>query len=73
MRSRRSATSGAASSVGQSNTAEGRSIDRRAFCNASGKLRPIAIASPTLFIVVVNVVSAPGNFSKANLGTFTTM
>jgi hypothetical protein len=32
----------------------------------------MAIASPTLFIVVVNVVSAPGNFSKAKRGTFTT-
>ncbi len=48
------------------------SSDRSAFCSASGKLRPIAMASPTDFIVVVRVGSAPGNFSKANRGTFTT-
>ena len=36
------------------------------------KDRPIAIASPTLFIVVVRVGSACGNFSKAKRGTFTT-
>ena len=45
---------------------------RRAFCSASVKLRPIAIASPTDFMCVVSVGSAPGNFSKANRGTFTT-
>ena len=33
---------------------------------------PIAMASPTLFIVVVSSGSAPGNFSNANRGTFTT-
>ena len=48
------------------------SSDRIAFCSASGKLRPIAIASPTDFIVVVSSGSEPGNFSKANRGTFTT-
>ena len=48
------------------------SSDRKAFCSASGKLRPMAIASPTLFMWVVSVVSAPGNFSNANLGTLTT-
>ncbi len=36
------------------------------------KLRPIAIASPTDFMWVVSVGSAPGNFSNANRGTFTT-
>jgi hypothetical protein len=36
------------------------------------KLRPIAIASPTDFIVVVRVGSAAGNFSNANRGTLTT-
>ena len=36
------------------------------------KLRPIDIASPTDFIVVVSVASAPGNFSNANRGAFTT-
>ena len=49
-----------------------RSIERSAFCRASVKLRPIDIASPTDFIVVVRVVSAAGNFSKANRGTLTT-
>ena len=48
------------------------SIERSAFCSASGKLRPIAIASPTDFIVVVSVGSAFGNFSNANRGTLTT-
>ena len=32
------------------------------------KLRPNDIASPTDFIVVVSVGSAPGNFSNANRG-----
>ena len=36
------------------------------------KLRPRAIASPTLFMVVVRVGSAAGNFSNAKRGTFTT-
>ena len=49
------------------------SSDLSAFCKACVKLRPIAIASPTLFMVVVRVGSAAGNFSKANLGAFTTM
>ena len=48
------------------------SSERSAFCSASVKLRPIAIASPTLFIVVVSVGSAAGNFSNANRGTLTT-
>jgi hypothetical protein len=30
------------------------------------------MASPTLFIVVVSSGSAPGNFSNANRGIFTT-
>ena len=37
-----------------------------------GTSGPSAIASPTLFIVVVSSGSAPGNFSNANRGTFTT-
>jgi len=49
------------------------SSDLRAFCSASGKLRPMAMASPTLFMWVVSVGSAPGNFSNANRGTLTTM
>ena len=48
------------------------SRERSAFCSASVKLRPIAIASPTDFMCVVSVGSAAGNFSKANRGTFTT-
>ena len=48
------------------------SRDRMAFMSASGKDLPIAIASPTDFIVVVNRGSASWNFSKANLGAFTT-
>ena len=48
------------------------SIERSALPSASAKVRPIDIASPTDFIVVVSVGSAPGNFSKANRGTFTT-
>ena len=48
------------------------SSDRITLPSASVKLRPIDIASPTDFIVVVSVASAPGNFSKANRGTLTT-
>ncbi len=48
------------------------SSERMAFCSASTNDRPIAIASPTDFIVVVSSASAPGNFSKANRGIFTT-
>ncbi len=48
------------------------SSERIAFCSASTNERPIAIASPTLFIVVVSSRSAPGNFSKAKRGIFTT-
>lgn len=49
------------------------SSERSAFCRASGKDRPIAMASPTDFMWVVRVVSAPENFSNANRGTLTTM
>lgn len=48
------------------------SSDRMAFCSASGKDRPIAMTSPTDFMVVVRPESAPGNFSNANRGTLTT-
>jgi hypothetical protein len=48
------------------------SIERIALLSASAKLRPRLIASPTDFIVVVSSGSAPGNFSNANLGIFTT-
>ena len=56
----------------QSNRAFLSSRLRSAFCSASVKLRPIAIASPTDFMCVVSVGSAAGNFSNANRGTFTT-
>ena len=48
------------------------SIERSAFCSDSWKLRPIAIASPTDFIEVVRVGSAPGNFSNAKRGILVT-
>ncbi|CAB5038124.1 unannotated protein [freshwater metagenome] len=59
--------------AGQAKIASFFSRERKAFWSASVKLRPMAIASPTLFIVVVNVESAFGNFSNAKRGTFTTM
>ena len=48
------------------------SIERRAFCSDSGKVRPIAIASPTDFIDVVRSGSVPGNFSNVKRGTLVT-
>ncbi len=48
------------------------SSERSAFCSASVKFRPIAMASPTDFMVVVSVESAEGNFSKAKRGALTT-
>jgi len=54
------------------NPNEPTSRPRSAFWKASLKVRPIAIVSPTLFICVVSRLSASGNFSKANRGTFTT-
>jgi hypothetical protein len=48
------------------------SSERRAFWRASGNDRPMAMASPTDFMCVVSVWSAPANFSNANRGTFTT-
>ncbi len=45
---------------------------RSAFCSDSWKVRPIAITSPTDFMAVVSVGSAPGNFSKAKRGIFVT-
>jgi hypothetical protein len=48
------------------------SSERSAFCSASGKVRPIAMASPTDFMDTVSCGSAPGNFSKVNRGIFTT-
>ena len=48
------------------------SSERSTLPNASVKLRPMDMASPTDFIVVVRVSSAPGNFSNANRGALTT-
>ena len=48
------------------------SIERSAFCSDSWKVRPIAIASPTVFIEVVSSGSAPGNFSKVKRGILVT-
>ena len=42
------------------------------FCSASLNVRPMDIASPTDFIAVVRVGSAPANFSKAKRGILTT-
>ena len=68
------ATSAARSPGGprQCSGAPGLSSERSALPSASGKLRPIAIASPTDFMCVVSAGFAPGNFSNANLGTLTT-
>ena len=70
--SSRAALSRSTHSWCQSNGASLDSSERSAFCSASVKLRPIAIASPTDFMCVVSSWSAPGNFSKANRGTLTT-
>ncbi len=48
------------------------SSERTPFRNASLKVRPIDIASPTDFICVVKVRSACGNFSKFQRGILTT-
>ena len=66
------ARSRSAASPRQWKVDSGRSSERSAFCSASANERPIAIASPTLFIVVVSVGSACGNFSNANRGILTT-
>jgi hypothetical protein len=48
------------------------SRERIAFTNACLNVRPMAIASPTDCIDVCSSPSAPGNFSKAKRGHFTT-
>ncbi len=48
------------------------SSERSPFCNASLKFRPILIVSPTDFIEIPRVSSAPWNFSKVNRGILTT-
>ena len=67
-----SRSAGTSTSPSQWKTAPFLSIERIAFCSASVKFRPSAIASPTDFIVVVSVSSAAGNFSNAKRGTLTT-
>src|SRR5207302_11089365 len=47
------------------------SNERMPFCRASLKVRPMDITSPTDFICVPRVVSAPGNFSNCHLGILT--
>ena len=72
--SAQAASSSALSAAGaaQLNIALRCSSDRCAFCSASAKLLPMAMASPTDFMCVVSTGSAPGNFSNANRGTLTT-
>ena len=48
------------------------SREPNALRKASLNVRPMPIASPTDFICVPSVVSAPGNFSNAKRGNFTT-
>jgi hypothetical protein len=48
------------------------SRERIAFRKAWPKVRPMAIASPTLFMCVDSTSSTPWNFSKAKRGHFTT-
>ncbi len=48
------------------------SSERRHFCSDSGNVRPIAIASPTDCIIVLNTGDAPGSFSNAQRGIFVT-
>ena len=45
---------------------------RKAFCTLSLNVRPMAITSPTDFMLVVSVASAPGYFSKAKRGILVT-
>lgn len=68
----RSAFSAGPTGVTKSNCEPFFSRDRSALFSASLKFRPMAIASPTDFMVVVSVASAAGNFSNANRGTLTT-
>ena len=48
------------------------SRERIAFEERLPNVRPIAIASPTLFMCVVSSESTPANFSNANRGHLTT-
>ena len=69
---RRSSIEGVAAPRGALNPDRPVSSDRRAFWKLSVKVRPIAMASPTLFIWVVSTGLVPGNFSNANRGIFVT-
>ena len=69
---RRSSSAVSPGGSAQLNEAPRDSIERRAFCSASGNERPMAMASPTDFMCVVSSVSALGNFSNANRGVLTT-
>ena len=76
-RSKRSAR-GVSSRASSSSVSAGSSAsasssrERIAFANDSRKVRPIDIASPTDFMCVVSVPSAPGNFSNAKRGILVT-
>ena len=48
------------------------SSERSAFCSDSGKVRPIAITSPTDCIWVPSTAAVPGSFSNAHRGTLVT-
>ena len=77
MRSKRSAegiaiASSSSSSPSGGSAGESSSRERIAFAKDSPKVRPIAIASPTLCMWVERRPSVPGNFSKANRGTLVT-
>ena len=48
------------------------SSERTAFCSDSGKVRPMAMTSPTDCMRVPSSGTAPGSFSKAQRGTLVT-
>ena len=48
------------------------SSDANAFCKDSWIVLPMAITSPTDFIAVPSIASAPGNFSNAKRGILVT-
>jgi hypothetical protein len=48
------------------------SSERRHFCELCLSVRPMAMPSPTLFICVVSVGAACGNFAKAMRGIMVT-
>ena len=72
VRSSRTCASDRSTRDEKSNSASDCSSDRMALSSACPKVRPSAMTSPTLFMVVVRVGSAAGNFSNAKRGIFTT-